>query len=105
MFDHGEQSKLRDCTERADVCFPSRKHWGLESTVQKLRLRSISGGLQQGTDMVPGLHTRKVSCVYTQGWLRAHRSKRRIWFSPVKPALMLLVRCHNIILLPLEKML
>lgn len=58
-------AEQRDCTEYTDVCFPSRKHWGLESTDQKLRLGSISGGVHQGTDVVPGLHTRKVSCVNT----------------------------------------
>lgn len=63
VSDRGQQSKLRDCTERTDGCFPSRKHWGLGSTVQKLRLGRISGGVRQGPAMVPGLHTRKASCV------------------------------------------
>lgn len=61
-------------------------------------------------DSIEGRHrgasssTRKVSCVSTQSWLRTLKGKRGIWFSPVKPAL-LFVHGHNIILLPLEKML
>lgn len=46
VYNHRQQSRLNYCTGCINMCFPSRKHWGLESTVQILILGNTSGGVQ-----------------------------------------------------------
>lgn len=72
------QSQLNYCTGCPDVCFPSRKHGGLNSPVQILILGEYPWRGSIGADMVQVLHTRKVSCVCTQSGLRTHTGKRRM---------------------------
>lgn len=104
-YSPGKQSKWNYCTNTQKYAFlaESTGTGGMgEAAVNSsdLILGSTSGGAQWGGRH--GASSSLESCpVYAHSWPKAHRSKRRICFSPVKPALMLFVHCHNIILLPL----